>query len=134
MTNIELIRTYYSLFNEKRYDEMAELLDEKIVHFINEGSTEEGCEKFRSFLNTMDVHYDEQIEDLELFIGESADRIAAEFYIVGIYKKTAEGLPQARNQKYKVPVGAFFEIKNKKIFRITNYYNLKEWVEQVSQW
>ncbi len=47
------------------------------------------------------------------------------------YISTDEGLPPAKGQTYRLRVGAFFEIKDKQISRITNYYNLQDWIEQV---
>jgi len=65
----------------------------------------------------------------------SADglRAAAEFVVLGEYIKTDEGLPAANGQKYKLPAGAFFEIRANKVARITNYYNLQDWIAQVSR-
>ena len=58
---------------------------------------------------------------------------AAEFVVLGEYIKTDEGLPAANGQKYKLPAGAFFEIRANKVARITNYYNLQDWIAQVSR-
>jgi steroid delta-isomerase-like uncharacterized protein len=63
----------------------------------------------------------------------SADgtRAAAEFYIRGTYLNTDEGLPPATGQTYHLRVGAFFEIKEGLVARVTNYYNLTDWLRQV---
>ena len=42
------------------------------------------------------------------------------------------GLPPAHGQKYRLPAGAFFEVRNGKVARVTNYYNLQDWIAQVS--
>ena len=44
---------------------------------------------------------------------------------------TDEGLPEARGQRYVLPAGAFFEIRDGKVARVTNYYNLNDWIAQV---
>ena len=44
---------------------------------------------------------------------------------------TDEGLPPATGQTYFLRVGAFFELRDGKVARITNYYNLQEWLKQV---
>ena len=41
-------------------------------------------------------------------------------------------LPEARGQKYVLPGGAFFTLKGGRITRITTYYNLQDWIRQVS--
>lgn len=64
---------------------------------------------------------------------DDGSRAAAEFIIDGTYIKTDTGLPEAKHQTYRIPVGAFFVIENGKIKRITNYYNLKDWLAQVNK-
>jgi len=46
-------------------------------------------------------------------------------------KKTDEGLPEASGQTYRLPAGAFFDIRDGKVARVTNYYNLNDWLKQV---
>jgi steroid delta-isomerase-like uncharacterized protein len=52
--------------------------------------------------------------------------------VLGEYIKTDEGLPAAKGQTYRLPAGAFFEIRDNKVARITNYYNLQDWIAQVN--
>ena len=42
-----------------------------------------------------------------------------------------EGLPPANGQRYVLPGGAFFDIANGRIARVSNYYNLPDWIRQV---
>jgi steroid delta-isomerase-like uncharacterized protein len=58
-------------------------------------------------------------------------RGAAEFTVHGSYIGTDEGLPVAKGQTYVLPAGAFFEVRDGKVARITNYYSLPEWIRQV---
>ena len=51
---------------------------------------------------------------------------------MGAYNNTDEGLPPASGQKYVLPAGTFFAIKDGKISRVTTYYNLTEWLMQVT--
>lgn len=110
---------------------MLSYLDENVRHDINQGASEVGLGKFKDFLGVMDAHYTEKVVNL-VVMASGDSRAAAEFFIDGVYKKSQEGLPPAKGQKYKIPVGAFFEIKNGKITRVTNYYNLNDWIAQVS--
>jgi ketosteroid isomerase-like protein len=41
-------------------------------------------------------------------------------------------MPEARGQRYRLPAGAFFEIRDGKIARVTTTYNLRDWIAQVS--
>jgi hypothetical protein len=49
----------------------------------------------------------------------------------GEYLATDEGLPEAAGQRYLLPAGAFFELKEGKVARVTMYYNLQEWLRQI---
>lgn len=127
----ELIRRYYQKFNEAKFGEMIDLLAEEVQHDLNEGETQIGKPAFTAFMKVMDAHYSEQAVELEVFAGDHADRFAAEFFIEGKYKKAQTGLPEARNQPYRLRVGAFFEVKNGRISRVTNHYNLRQWIKMV---
>ena len=59
-------------------------------------------------------------------------RAAAEFNVRGTYLKTEAGLPDAAGQSYALPGGTFFAVRDGRIARITTYYNLTEWIMQVS--
>jgi steroid delta-isomerase-like uncharacterized protein len=123
-----LIERYYHAFNAGDRDAMLAMLDEDVVHEINEGHAETGRAAFRAFLQRMDLCYEERVEELVIFGHESGARAAAEFYIRGKYVATDEGLPEATGQEYYLRVGAFFEIADGKITRVTNYYNLRTWL------
>lgn len=128
----QLIENYYQSFNTKNYEQMLGLLAENVVHDINQGDRMTGKDKFKEFLKSMDYHYSENLKNIVICTDESAGRASAEFICSGIYQKTAEGLPVAKGQKYELPVGCFFEVKNQKITRVTNYYNLNDWIKMVS--
>ncbi len=126
-----LIRHYYDTFNSGDREALLALLSDDVVHEINEGGTETGKEAFRAFLQRMDHCYREQVEDLVVFSSDTPDRAAAEFFIRGEYLNTDEGLPEAKGQTYHLRVGAFFEIRDGKISRVSNYYNLSHWMRMV---
>lgn len=132
MTNIEILENYYAAFNRQDWEGMLNLLDENVMHEPNEGAAVQGREKFRGFLARMDEHYSEQVEELCLFQGADEHRLAAEFFIKGRYLKTDGDLPEATGQDYRLRVGAFFEIRDGKITRVTNYYNLEHWTQLIS--
>lgn len=54
-----------------------------------------------------------------------------EFTVLGVYLETDDGLPQAEGQRYSLPAGAFFEIQGGHIARISNTYNMNDWIKQV---
>lgn len=125
-----LITRYYDAFNRQDYPGMLELLTDDVAHDVNQGGRELGKPAFTAFLDRMHRHYRERVVDLVVMA--SGARAAAEFIIEGQYLVSDEGLPAASGQTYRLPVGAFFDVHNGKIARVTNYYNLADWVRQVS--
>jgi steroid delta-isomerase-like uncharacterized protein len=125
------IQRYYDTFNSGNREAFLTLLADDVAHDINQGGTETGKEAFRAFLGRMDRCYREQVCDLVVFASEDGRRGAAEFFIEGEYLATDEGLPPAQGQRYRLRVGAFFELRDGHVSRITNYYNLEEWLRQV---
>ncbi|MCH9630473.1 MAG: hypothetical protein S4CHLAM37_04730 [Chlamydiia bacterium] len=129
----ELVTTYYESFNKKDWDSFMSTLTDDVEHYVNQGGCEVGKEAFKKFMEKMNVSYDEKVLDLLVFTSDCGTRASAEFYIEGKYLKTDEGLPEAKGQVYKLRCGAFFSIKDNKIARVTNYYNLNEWLSQVKK-
>lgn len=128
---LALIRHYYDLFNAGDRPGLLDLLTDDVVHDINHGATEVGRETFARFLERMDRAYREQVEELVVMATGDGARAAAEFFIRGTYLATDEGLPEANGQTYWLRVGAFFEIRDGRIARVTNYYNLTDWLRQI---
>ena len=127
----DLIRAYYDAFNRHDYPGLLALLAEDVAHDVNQSAREVGRDRFAAFLERMDQCYREQVIDLVVMTSPDGRRAAAEFTVEGAYLATDPGLPEAQGQTYSLPVGAFFEVADGRITRVTNYYNLKDWVAQV---
>lgn len=133
MTDTErLIRDYYAAFNAGDRETMLALVSEDLAHDVNQGGRRQGKAAFRAFMAQMDAAYAEQLEDLVVMVDGTGTRAAAEFTVVGKYLRTDPGLPEARGQTYRLPAGAFLEVRDGRITRITTYYNLQDWIRQVS--
>lgn len=128
---VALVKTYYATFNRGDCEAMLALLADDVVHDINQGGRETGRAAFRAFLERMDRCYREQVTDLVVMATADGRRAAAEFVILGTYLAADEGLPPATGQSYRLPVGAFFELRDGRVARVTNYYNLGDWLRQV---
>ncbi|MGD0959535.1 MAG: ketosteroid isomerase-related protein [Methylomonas sp.] len=126
-----LIEKYYQAFNNGEMDTFLSLLSDDVIHDINQGSRELGKTAFAKFMQKMNYHYREQLENITVMANEDGSRAAAEFTVLGEYLNSDEGLPEAKGQKYRLPAGAFFDVRDGKITRVTNYYNLGDWIEQV---
>lgn len=127
-----LVLRYYQHFNAKNWAGMLDCVGEDIRHDVNEGSRRGGKARFAEFMAHMDRCYDENLTDLVVMTSEDGSRAAAEFIVNGVYKETDGDLPPARGQTYRLPAGAFLEIAQGRIARVTTYYNLKDWIAQVS--
>jgi steroid delta-isomerase-like uncharacterized protein len=127
-----LIKAYYAAFNAGDWEGMLALLSDNVRHDINQSGAETGKPAFRAFMNEMNRCYKERLENIVVLSDTTGTRAAAEYVVRGEYLVTAEGLPRAHSQKYTLPGGAFFTIENGQIARVTNYYNLQDWLDQVS--
>ena len=96
------------------------------------GGRQVGKDVFRDFMAHMNRSYRETLTGIEIFANADGTRAAAEFVVNGEYLKTDPGLPEARGQRYVLPAGTFFALKDGKITRVTTYYNLNDWIAQVS--
>jgi len=130
---VALIEKYYKAFNQGDLTTFLGLLSDDVVHDINQGTQQIGKEVFKKFMDHMNECYKERAYDLVIMSTDDGDRAAAEFMIEGTYLKTDKGLPEAKGQTYQLPVGAFFTIKNNKITRVTNHYNLQDWLRLIEK-
>lgn len=131
MTATDTIRAYYDAFNAGDMDRFLALLTEDVAHDINQGERQVGKAAFAKFMDHMNRCYKEQLTEMVIMANDDGTRGAAEFIVNGTYLATDEGLPEANGQTYRLPAGAFFEIRDGKVARISNYYSLPDWIAQV---
>lgn len=127
-----LIRAYLDAFNRGDRAAMLALLTADVAHDVNQGGREVGREAFAAFMARMDRAYRERLTDIVVMATPDGSRAAAEFIVHGEYLATDEGLPEARGQRYVLPAGAFYDIRDGRIARVTMHYNLQDWIAQVS--
>lgn len=127
-----LIRTYYEAFNRGDTDGVLACLADDVVHDVNQGVRRKGKAAFRAFSQHMSRCYREELTDIAVMTGGDGARASAEFNVHGTYLQTDEGLPPANGQTYALPAGTFFAIKDDLITRVTTYYNLTDWLMQVT--
>ena len=127
-----LIQRYYDAFDRADHDTMLACLADDVVHDVNQGERRVGKERFRAFLARMAHHYRERLDGVTIMVGADGARAAAEFNVTGAYLVGETGLPDAMGQRYALPAGAFFALRDGSITRVTSYYNLTEWIMQVS--
>lgn len=127
-----LLRRYYDAFNGGDVDGMLACLSDTVVHDINQGVRRPGKAAFRAFCEHMRRCYREQLQGIAIMVSADGRRAAAEFNVEGTYLATDEGLPEASGQTYALPAGTFFAIEDGRITRVTTYYNLTDWLMQVT--
>lgn len=127
----ETIRRYYAAFDARDWDAMCALLAEDVVHDICQGGRQTGRAEFRKFLDHMDHRYRERTRNLVVMVAPDGRRAAAEFDLDGTYLATDAPHPPARGQAYTLRVGAFFEIRDGRIARVSNHYNVADWLAQI---
>ena len=132
MTN-HTIQAYFDAFNRGDVAAMLACLSDDIAHHVNEGEVRTGKEAFRSFCEHMNRCYRENLTEMVVFEAEGGTRGAAEYVVNGTYLETDEGLPEADGQTYRLPAGSFFSLENGLITRVVTYYNLADWMRQVSE-
>lgn len=131
-TATALITAYYTAFNAGDASAMLALLSDDVRHDINQSGTATGRAAFAAFLAEMARCYRETLTGIVILTTADGTRAAAEYVVHGCYLAASEGLPPAHGQSYTLPGGAFFSISAGKITRVTNYYNLPDWLAQVS--
>jgi steroid delta-isomerase-like uncharacterized protein len=133
MTNAQdIIVAYLAAFNRGDWAGMLALLTDDVVHEINQGGVEQGKPAFAVFLDRMAQCYREELNDIVIMAAPDGARAAAEFRVEGQYLAADPGLPPAHGQRYSLPAGAFYTLRDGKISRVCVFYNLRDWIAQVA--
>ncbi len=127
-----LIQAYYDALNKKDMKQFFALMDPNVIHDINQGPTEIGIPKFRHFMEKVNNSFNEKLSDIVIMISDDGKYGAAQWVDHGIYFKDYPGLGvAAKNQKYVIRGGHFFEISRGAIKRVTTYYNAEDFMKQI---
>lgn len=129
---MKLIADYFAAFNAGDVQGMLDCLADDVAHHVNEGQVRRGKAAFAEFCAHMARCYREELTDMVIFEAQWGTRAAAEYVVNGTYLETDDGLPEARGQSYRLPAGSFFDVEGGRITRVTTYYNLGDWIRQVS--
>lgn len=127
----DLLDRYYAAFNRGDSAAMLELLTDDVVHEPSQSAVREGKGAFAEFLDHMNHCYKERVIDPVFLTSPDGQRAAAEFMLNGQYLETDSDLPPATGQTYHLRVGTFFELRDGLIARVSNHYNLADWLAQV---
>lgn len=126
------ISAYFDAFNRGAAAAMLDCLTEDVEHHVNQGAVRRGRAAFAEFCAQMALRYRESLRDMVILVSDDGTRAAAEYIVEGEYLATDPGLPEASGQRYVLPAGSFFTLREGRIARVTTYYNLQDWIAQVS--
>ena len=126
------IAQFFEAFNAQDIPGMLACLTDDVEHHVNEGVIRRGKPAFEAFCAHMSQCYREELTEMVIFATPDGTRGTAEYIVNGTYLATDEGLPEARGQTYRLPAGSFFTLEGGRISRVTTYYNLADWLRQVS--
>lgn len=129
---MEIINRYFDAFNAGDVPGMLACLTADVAHHVNEGQVRTGIDAFDAFCTHMNACYAETLTEMVVLASDDGTRAAAEYTVNGTYLATDTGLPEARGQRYCLPAGSFFTLRDGKIARVTTYYNLADWLRQVA--
>jgi steroid delta-isomerase-like uncharacterized protein len=132
MTDAAAVHRYFDAFNRGDVEDMLAELSDDVAHHVNEGRVRHGKEAFAEFCAHMSRCYREELTDMVIMATPDGTRAAAEYTVNGTYLETDTGLPEAHGQGYRLPAGSFFTLEGGRIARVTTYYNLADWIAQVS--
>jgi steroid delta-isomerase-like uncharacterized protein len=126
------VAAYFDPFNAGDGEAMCALVTEDVAHPVSQGAVRQGRAAFAEFCAHMGRCYRERLEDLVILVSEDGTRAAAEYTVHGAYLATDPGLPEARGQRYVLPAGSVFTLREGRIARIATHDNLADWIAQVS--
>lgn len=127
----ELLTRYFNALNERDSRACLALLSDDVLLDINQGPREQGLPAFAEYLQRMQRCYRESLDNLQILTEPSGRRAACEFTLSGEYLASDDGLPDACGQAYQLSAAAFFEIRDGKIARVSQHFNLPDWLAQV---
>ena len=131
-TASNVVVKYYDALNLQDVETCLGLLDDDVVHDVDQGRREIGKAAFGAFMERRNTHYREHIFDIEVMVNQDGTRAAAEYTLLGVYLAGNQVMPAAAGQTYRLLGGAFFEIRAGRIARVSTCYNLQDWMEQVA--
>lgn len=127
----DLLQGYFNALNDRDIRACLARVSDELILEPNQGFAEHGRDAFAAFLERQLHCYRETIDALVILAEPQGRHAACEYRVIGEYLATDDGLPEACGQRYEIRVGAFFEIGNGLITRISLHFNLPDWLAQV---
>lgn len=116
----ELVLDFLAAFNRGDWAGMLELLDDGIVHDFDPGRRETGKVAFAAYLHAR-AENRKQLRDIVVMTSPDGARAAAEYMAHGECEAAAPSRVGVHRQRYALPGGTFFAVRDGLIARVGNY-------------
>ena len=130
---VALIQRYYAAFNAADSEAMLACLGEDVAHDVNQGGRRTGKAAFRDFSRAhgplLRRAAGEHRGDGDAGRRQGRRRVRRARHATS---RPTRACPRPAGQTYRLPAGAFFEVRDGLIIRVTTYYNLAAWLRQIA--
>lgn len=127
----EIIKNFYTYFNNCELDKLFSLIDENVVFEINYIKSS-GLVTYKEYISTSKKHYDERIDDYLFMVSPDGKSVTTKFIVKGKYIATDQSAIPATGQSYQLAVVNYFEIEDDKITKGGCWFDDNAWIEQVA--
>ncbi|QOP41116.1 ester cyclase [Sulfurimonas marina] len=129
LTNKELIRKYYDMWNKKEFDKASEILDENISFRGSLDITAHGLDEFKEYATMLTTAFGDLYHAVEITVVENS---LAAVYVTytGKHIGTILGCEATKN-KFNYTGAAFFQFRNSKIVSINVLGDLNSLYKQL---
>ncbi|WP_304543349.1 ester cyclase [Sulfurimonas microaerophilic] len=129
LTNKELIRKYYDMWNKKEFDKASEILDENISFRGSLDITAHGLKEFQEYATMLTKAFGDLYHAVEITVVENS---LAAVYVTYTGKHIGKILEyEASGNKFNYSGAAFFQFKNSKIVSINVLGDLNSLYKQL---
>ena len=118
----QLVLRYFDAINNQELDALSLLTSEDVLHDLQASDRRVGQQDLMEFFSQAYARCREHVFDIEVMVSVDGHRAAAEFTVLGIPLSGGEhGAAFGTGQTCRLHGGTFFEIRDDRIARISNY-------------
>lgn len=132
--SINIVNSFYSLFNDLKLDELSNLISPNIKLSMNMHDPSYGKEEFMTYMNDSTHYFDEKVSEIVIMASEDGRYISSKFVFSGTYISTDPFLGvKASGQSYSFEAHNYFTIDdNGLITEAACFYNENALVKYLS--
>lgn len=127
----DLIDRFFAALEAHEGPALESLLAPDIVYDPAHGGRTVGRDAFRRAMAEQASSLAAVFADRALMVAAEGHRAAVECTMRGVYRRSLDGLPEARGQSFSLPAGVFFELENGRIARVSIFVRERDWLQQL---